>query len=51
MSTNDVFDENLFEDMIATSKTKDIDGVIAGKKMSSYFPGGYLAVTKKNFIT
>jgi len=51
MSTNDVFDEKLFADMITISKTKEIDGVIAGKKMNSYFPGGYLSLTKKNFIT
>ena len=51
MSTNDVFDVQLFEDMIKASKNKDIDGVIAGKKMHEYFPGGYLEIDKKNLIT
>ncbi len=51
MSTNDVFDVKLFEDMIAASKQKDVDGVIAGKKVSSYFPGGYLKLDKKGFLT
>ena len=51
MSTNDVFDQSLFEDMIKSSKTKEIDGVIAGKKAESYFPGGYLKMDKNNLIT
>jgi bifunctional UDP-N-acetylglucosamine pyrophosphorylase/glucosamine-1-phosphate N-acetyltransferase len=51
MSTNDVFDEKLFEDMIKTSKQKEVDGVIAGKKVNTYFPGGYLKVDKKGFLT
>ncbi len=51
MSTNDVFDEKLFEDMVQASKQKDVDGVIAGKKVSSYFPGGYLKLDKKGFLT
>ncbi|MDH5596707.1 MAG: NTP transferase domain-containing protein [Candidatus Peregrinibacteria bacterium] len=51
MSTNDVFDDKLFEDMIAASKTKGIDGVIAGKKVTSYFPGGYLNLDKNNCLT
>ena len=51
MSTNDVFDQKLFEDMIQTSKTKDIDGVIAGKDVDSYFPGGYLKFGKNKLIS
>lgn len=51
MSTNDVFDQKLFEDIIQTSKTKDIDGVIAGKDVNSYFPGGYLEFGKDKLIT
>jgi len=51
MSSNDVFDEALFADMIKASKQKDIDGVIAGKKMPKYFPGGYLKLNKQGFIT
>jgi len=51
MSTNDVFEEGLFEEVIKASKTKDIDGVIVGKKMNSYFPGGYLKMNKDDLIT
>lgn len=51
MSTNDVFDEKLFKDMIKVSKQKDIDGVIAGKKVTEYFPGGYLKLDKKGLLT
>jgi len=51
MSTNDVFDEKLFEDIIQASKTKGVDGVITGKKMMQYFPGGYLKLDKHDFIT
>lgn len=51
MSTNDVFDEKLFEDMVRISKEKNVDGVIAGKKVSRYFPGGYLKTTNKGFLT
>jgi len=51
MSTNDVFDQSLLDDIIKASKTKGIDGVIAGKKMETYFPGGYLKFEKDGFIT
>lgn len=51
MSTNDVFDMKLFEDMIRASKLPSVDGVIAGKKVTSYFPGGYLKTTNKGFLT
>lgn len=51
MSTNDVFDEDLFESIIQASKQKGLDGVIAGKKMTKYFPGGYLKLDKKGCIT
>ncbi|HGY10919.1 MAG TPA: hypothetical protein ENK36_00965, partial [Desulfobacterales bacterium] len=51
MSTNDVFDVKLFEDMMHASKQKDVDGVIAGKKVNTYFPGGYLKLNNKNFLT
>ncbi|MFH0837663.1 MAG: NTP transferase domain-containing protein [Patescibacteria group bacterium] len=51
MSTNDIFDEKLFEDMMHASKQKDLDGVIAGKKVSHYFPGGYLKTDAKGLLT
>jgi UDP-N-acetylglucosamine diphosphorylase / glucose-1-phosphate thymidylyltransferase / UDP-N-acetylgalactosamine diphosphorylase / glucosamine-1-phosphate N-acetyltransferase / galactosamine-1-phosphate N-acetyltransferase len=51
MSSNDVFDKSLFDEIIQTSKTKGVDGVIAGKRMDEYFPGGYLKVEKNGMIT
>ena len=51
LSTNDVFEEALFEAMVKEAKQKGVDGVIAGKKMTSYFPGGYLKLDKKGFLT
>jgi UDP-N-acetylglucosamine diphosphorylase / glucose-1-phosphate thymidylyltransferase / UDP-N-acetylgalactosamine diphosphorylase / glucosamine-1-phosphate N-acetyltransferase / galactosamine-1-phosphate N-acetyltransferase len=51
MSTNDVFDKSLLENIIQVSKNKDIDGVIACKKMEKYFPGGYLKIEKNNLVT
>lgn len=51
MGSNDVFDEKLFEEMIQESKNEGIDGVIAGKKVSQYFPGGYLQMTNKGYLT
>ena len=50
MSTNDVFEPDLFEQIIKISKQK-VDGVIVGKKMNTYFPGGYLKIDKNDFIT
>jgi UDP-N-acetylglucosamine diphosphorylase / glucose-1-phosphate thymidylyltransferase / UDP-N-acetylgalactosamine diphosphorylase / glucosamine-1-phosphate N-acetyltransferase / galactosamine-1-phosphate N-acetyltransferase len=51
MSTNDVFDKSLLENIVQASKNKDTDGVIACKKMGKYFPGGYLKIEKDNLIT
>ena len=51
MSTNDVFDEKLFEEMVQAAKADGLDGMIAGKKVSSYFPGGYLSMTNKGYLT
>lgn len=50
MSTNDVFEDSLLEKVVAIAKASE-DGVIVGKRVSSYFPGGYLSVDKKGFIT
>ncbi|MCK5610340.1 NTP transferase domain-containing protein [Candidatus Pacearchaeota archaeon] len=50
MSTNDVFDDDLFEKVIEAAKKAE-DGVIVGKRMMKYFPGGYLKVDKKGFVT
>lgn len=50
LSTNDVFDDSLFEKAIQTSKQAE-HGLIVGKRVSAYFPGGYLSVDKKGFVT
>lgn len=49
-STNDVVEPWLFEKMIEASK-KDVQGVIAGAKVETYFPGGYIKMDKlKNYV-
>ena len=50
MSTNDIFEPWLLEKVMTAAK-KENDGVIAGSKVESYFPGGYLASDKKDYIT
>lgn len=50
MSTNDVFEDDLLEKTVSAAKASE-DGVIVGKRVNSYFPGGYLSVDKKGFIT
>ncbi len=50
VSTNDVFDYELFEKAVEASK-KSVDGLIVGKKVDHYFPGGYLKIDKKKYIT
>ncbi len=51
LNGNDVFEDELFEKVIKASKEKGVHGVIAGKKMMDYFPGGYLKFTKSGAIT
>ncbi|MFC1732426.1 sugar phosphate nucleotidyltransferase [candidate division KSB1 bacterium] len=50
MSTNDVFEDILFGKVMEAAKKAE-DGIIVGKRVNSYFPGGYLKVDKKGFIT
>ncbi len=50
MSTNDVFGDDLFDKVVQAAKSSE-DGLIVGKRMNSYFPGGYLKVDKKNNVT
>ena len=49
-STNDVVDGELFKKTIEAAKDAE-SGVIVGKTVDSYFPGGYLNFDKKGFIT
>jgi len=50
MNGNDIFEENLFQQVIKTAEKKDINGVIVGKEVQKYFPGGYLQLDEKGFI-
>lgn len=50
LCTNDVFEPQLFAD-IQEAAESDLDGVIAGKEVTEYFPGGYLSVDANNHIT
>jgi len=50
VSTNDVFDDDLFEKVLDLAKGSE-DGLITGKRADKYFPGGYLIVDKKNNVT
>ncbi len=50
VSTNDIVDPYVFEAVIQASK-KEVDGIIVGRKVESYFPGGYLKIDKNNLVT
>lgn len=50
LCTNDVFDSQLFADLKNAAQT-NLDGVIAGKEVDHYFPGGYLSVDENDHIT
>lgn len=51
MNGNDVFEEDLFQEVLETVQKDDLDGVIVGKEVQKYFPGGYLKLDKEGFIT
>lgn len=50
MSANDVFDFNEFDKIIAEAKKAE-DGLIVGKRVNEYFPGGYISMDKKGYMT
>ncbi|MBU1017882.1 NTP transferase domain-containing protein [Patescibacteria group bacterium] len=50
LSANDVFGDDLFEKAVQAAKSSE-DGLIVGKRINKYFPGGYLKVDKKNNVT
>jgi bifunctional UDP-N-acetylglucosamine pyrophosphorylase/glucosamine-1-phosphate N-acetyltransferase len=50
LSTNDMLDEGTFEKVVEAAKDAEA-GLIVAKKMLKYFPGGYLVVDKKGFVT
>jgi UDP-N-acetylglucosamine diphosphorylase / glucose-1-phosphate thymidylyltransferase / UDP-N-acetylgalactosamine diphosphorylase / glucosamine-1-phosphate N-acetyltransferase / galactosamine-1-phosphate N-acetyltransferase len=49
LSTNDVMEDGTYEKVVEASKEAQ-EGLIVGKKMLRYFPGGYLVVDKKGFL-
>lgn len=50
VSSNDVVEKDAFK-LLAASISDDLDGAIVGKKVPSYFPGGYLSTDDNNLIT
>lgn len=50
MSANDIFDPNEFKTIINTAKESE-SGLIVGKKVDTYFPGGYISMNEKGFMT
>ncbi len=51
VSSNDVVDEKAYEVVIDEAARDSVDSVIVGKKVDSYFPGGYLEIDSNGFIT
>jgi len=50
VSGNDIVDGEAFEAMKEAFKPGEAESYLLGKKVESYFPGGYLEVDKKGFI-
>jgi UDP-N-acetylglucosamine diphosphorylase / glucose-1-phosphate thymidylyltransferase / UDP-N-acetylgalactosamine diphosphorylase / glucosamine-1-phosphate N-acetyltransferase / galactosamine-1-phosphate N-acetyltransferase len=50
VSGNDVIDSSAFADLRKAAAKKGVDGAILARKVSRYFPGGYLTV-KKDRVT
>ncbi len=51
VSANDVVDEQAYKLVLNASKDRKFDSYILGKKVSSYFPGGYLRVKPNGQIS
>ena len=50
VSGNDVVTDDAFEIVLKQAKKTGIDGVMLAKKVTSYFPGGYLKIDKNGLI-
>jgi UDP-N-acetylglucosamine diphosphorylase / glucose-1-phosphate thymidylyltransferase / UDP-N-acetylgalactosamine diphosphorylase / glucosamine-1-phosphate N-acetyltransferase / galactosamine-1-phosphate N-acetyltransferase len=54
VSGNDFVDEKLFKKMLESAKSdrlqKTLEGVIVGKKVTEYFPGGYMKTDRKGLL-
>lgn len=51
VSGNDVVEKKAFLDILKLSKESKVDGLMLGKKVDEYFPGGYLNVRSNGLIT
>lgn len=49
-SSNDVVEQHAFE-LIKDSIDENVDGLLLGKKMTEYFPGGYLEVDGEGMVS
>ncbi len=47
---DDVLDPSLVSGVLETAKSTDTFGVLAGKKVSEYFPGGYLVMEGEKIV-
>jgi len=47
VNPNDIFEQALYEKILEEGRECNYDSLIAAKKVSSYFPGGYLVVDEK----
>lgn len=50
LSSNDVVDVKAFKLVMKAAEKGEAESFILGKKVTSYFPGGYLETDKKGFI-
>lgn len=48
VSSNDVVDENAYQLLSDATQNSDFDSFLIGKKVSRYFPGGYIQVRKND---
>lgn len=51
VSANDIVEDDAFKLVLQAAKDKSYDSCIIGKKVSSYFPGGYLKVRGNGLIS
>jgi len=50
VSSNDVVDDEAFKLIAKAYKSSDSESYLLGKKVTEYFPGGYLKIDNKGFI-
>ena len=50
ISSNDVVDDEAFKLILKSYKAGNADSYLLGKKVDTYFPGGYLKIGKNGFI-